>query len=146
MFNLEGLIPKLCQLAREVGKDDRKLSLRSAGLQALASMVFFTKRYTLFYVILFFTPPRFTKYNLLLATYLSFWYSKLPGIRSLDLILIAELWGWWAIFRDSPLLCMLYGIIAWYILLQILMTSFFHCTPSCNSWASTPTSQWTLMM
>eukprot|EP00268_Persea_americana_P032780 TRINITY_DN3232_c1_g1_i2.p1 TRINITY_DN3232_c1_g1~~TRINITY_DN3232_c1_g1_i2.p1 ORF type:complete len:966 (+),score=170.50 TRINITY_DN3232_c1_g1_i2:207-3104(+) len=36
MFNLEGLIPKLCHLAQEVGDH-----LRSAGLQALASMVWF---------------------------------------------------------------------------------------------------------
>lgn len=39
MFNLEGLIPKLCQLAQEVGEDERALHLRSAGLQALAVMV-----------------------------------------------------------------------------------------------------------
>ncbi|KAL1811020.1 hypothetical protein ACET3Z_021085 [Daucus carota] len=41
MFNLEGLIPKLCQLAQEVGDDERTLQLRSAGLQALAFMVKF---------------------------------------------------------------------------------------------------------
>ncbi|KAL5082620.1 hypothetical protein RYX36_011041 [Vicia faba] len=41
MFNLEGFIPKLCQLAQEVGDDDRALLLRSAGLQALSSMVKF---------------------------------------------------------------------------------------------------------
>ncbi|OVA06282.1 hypothetical protein BVC80_8399g4 [Macleaya cordata] len=41
MFNLEGLIPKLCQLAQEVGEDERALTLRSAGLQALAFMVWF---------------------------------------------------------------------------------------------------------
>uniref|UniRef100_A0A5B7APT7 ARM repeat superfamily protein n=1 Tax=Davidia involucrata TaxID=16924 RepID=A0A5B7APT7_DAVIN len=41
MFNLEGLIPKLCQLAQEVGDDERALRLRSAGLQALAFMVWF---------------------------------------------------------------------------------------------------------
>lgn len=39
MFNLEGLIPKLCQLAQEFGEDDRALRLRSAGLQALSYMV-----------------------------------------------------------------------------------------------------------
>lgn len=39
MFNLEGLIPKLCQLAREVGDDDRALRLRSAGMQTLAVLV-----------------------------------------------------------------------------------------------------------
>ena len=41
MFNLEGLIPKLCQLAQEAGDDERALHLRSAGLQALAYMVWF---------------------------------------------------------------------------------------------------------
>ncbi|XP_027119451.1 protein SEMI-ROLLED LEAF 2-like isoform X2 [Coffea arabica] len=41
MFNLEGLIPKLCQLAREVGDDDRALCLRSAGMQVLAVLVHF---------------------------------------------------------------------------------------------------------
>ncbi|XP_048333178.2 protein SEMI-ROLLED LEAF 2 isoform X1 [Ziziphus jujuba] len=41
MFNLEGLIPKLCQLAEEAGDDERALRLRSAGLQVLASMVSF---------------------------------------------------------------------------------------------------------
>jgi hypothetical protein len=39
MFNLEGLIPKLCQLAQEMGDDERSLQLRSAGMQALAFMV-----------------------------------------------------------------------------------------------------------
>ncbi|XVF65548.1 hypothetical protein PTKIN_Ptkin09bG0257800 [Pterospermum kingtungense] len=41
MFHLEGLIPKLCQLAQEDGDDDRALRLRSAGLQVLASMICF---------------------------------------------------------------------------------------------------------
>ncbi|MFS7924529.1 hypothetical protein Hanom_Chr03g00273661 [Helianthus anomalus] len=41
MFNLEGLIPKLCELAQEIGDDDRALRLRSAGLQVLACMVRF---------------------------------------------------------------------------------------------------------
>ncbi|KAL5169258.1 Protein EFR3 B [Glycine soja] len=41
MFNLEGFIPKLCQLAQEVGEDERTLRLRSAGLQALSYMVRF---------------------------------------------------------------------------------------------------------
>ncbi|XP_062107804.1 protein SEMI-ROLLED LEAF 2 isoform X2 [Humulus lupulus] len=41
MFNLEGLIPKLCQLAQEVGDDDMALQLRAAGLQVLAFMVQF---------------------------------------------------------------------------------------------------------
>ncbi|KAK1318299.1 hypothetical protein QJS10_CPB04g01867 [Acorus calamus] len=41
MFSVEGFIPKLCQLAQEVGDDERGLRLRSAGMQALASMVWF---------------------------------------------------------------------------------------------------------
>lgn len=41
MFNLEGIIPKLCELAQEVGDDERALQLRSAGLQVLAVMVRF---------------------------------------------------------------------------------------------------------
>lgn len=41
MFNLEGLIPKLCQVAQEVGDDERALFLRSAGMRALAYMVSF---------------------------------------------------------------------------------------------------------
>lgn len=40
MFNLEGLIPKICQLAQEVGENERAMHLRSAGLQALSYMVF----------------------------------------------------------------------------------------------------------
>ncbi|XP_030495163.2 protein SEMI-ROLLED LEAF 2 isoform X1 [Cannabis sativa] len=41
MFNLEGFIPPLCQLAQEVGEDERAHSLRSAGLRSLSSMVWF---------------------------------------------------------------------------------------------------------
>ncbi|KAF2616449.1 hypothetical protein F2Q68_00038377 [Brassica cretica] len=41
MFNLEGLIPKLYQLAQEMGDDERLLRLRSAAMQALAIMVSF---------------------------------------------------------------------------------------------------------
>lgn len=45
MFNLEGLIPKLCKIGQELREDDKGLRLRSAALQALASMVtvFLTK-------------------------------------------------------------------------------------------------------
>ncbi|KAL8500821.1 hypothetical protein ACS0TY_020416 [Phlomoides rotata] len=39
VFNLEGLIPKLCLLAQEMGDDERVLHLRCAGLQALSSMI-----------------------------------------------------------------------------------------------------------
>ncbi|KAK6119239.1 hypothetical protein DH2020_047022 [Rehmannia glutinosa] len=37
MFNLEGLIPKLCLLAQEMGDDERMMRLRCSGLQALSS-------------------------------------------------------------------------------------------------------------
>ncbi|CAA0842752.1 ARM repeat superfamily protein [Striga hermonthica] len=36
-FNLEGLVPKLCLIAQEIGDDERALRLRCAGLQALSS-------------------------------------------------------------------------------------------------------------
>ncbi|XP_050227615.1 protein SEMI-ROLLED LEAF 2 [Mercurialis annua] len=39
MFNLEGFIPKLCQLAQEVGNDERAKNLRAAGLRSLSSMI-----------------------------------------------------------------------------------------------------------
>lgn len=41
MFNLEGFIPKLCQIAQEPGEDERANNLRVAALQALSSMVWF---------------------------------------------------------------------------------------------------------
>ncbi|GFY96226.1 Uncharacterized protein Acr_11g0005320 [Actinidia rufa] len=41
MFNLEGFIPKLCQLAQELGDEERARQLRSAGLQVLSSLVWF---------------------------------------------------------------------------------------------------------
>ncbi|KAI3932854.1 hypothetical protein MKX01_031836 [Papaver californicum] len=46
MFSLEGFIPKLCQLAQEVREDEGALTLRSAGLQALAFMVWFMGEYS----------------------------------------------------------------------------------------------------
>ncbi|KAL2506308.1 ARM repeat superfamily protein [Abeliophyllum distichum] len=41
MFNLEGLIPNLCQLSREFGDDERALCLRAGGMQTLAVLVRF---------------------------------------------------------------------------------------------------------
>ncbi|KAM7270197.1 hypothetical protein ACFE04_029411 [Oxalis oulophora] len=41
VFNLEGFIPKLCQLAQEMGEDVKARSLRAAGLQAISSLVWF---------------------------------------------------------------------------------------------------------
>lgn len=46
MFNLEGLIPKLCQMAGDIGDDDRALCLRSAGVQALGCMVLFMREHS----------------------------------------------------------------------------------------------------
>ncbi|TKY48337.1 EFR3-like B [Spatholobus suberectus] len=46
MFNLEGFIPKLCQLAQEVGDNEQALLLRSAGLQALSYMVQFMSEHS----------------------------------------------------------------------------------------------------
>ncbi|XP_020114985.1 uncharacterized protein LOC109728855 isoform X2 [Ananas comosus] len=40
-FNLEGLLPRLCLLAQEMGEDEKACNLRAAGLQALSSMIWF---------------------------------------------------------------------------------------------------------
>ena len=39
MFTLDGFIPKLCQMAQEVGDDERAKLLKASGLQALSAMV-----------------------------------------------------------------------------------------------------------
>ncbi|VFQ78504.1 unnamed protein product [Cuscuta campestris] len=41
MFNFEGFIPKLCQLAQEIGENDRANRLRAAALQAIFALVKF---------------------------------------------------------------------------------------------------------
>lgn len=46
MFNLESLIPRICQLGEEFGGNDRGLCLRSAGMRALASMVLFMSEHS----------------------------------------------------------------------------------------------------
>ncbi|XP_068648184.1 protein SEMI-ROLLED LEAF 2-like [Aristolochia californica] len=46
MFNLEGLIPKLCQLSQETGEYEKTVHLRSSALQALSSMVWFMGEYS----------------------------------------------------------------------------------------------------
>lgn len=37
-FNLEGLVPRLCELSQEVGEDEQTIALRAAALQALSAM------------------------------------------------------------------------------------------------------------
>lgn len=39
MFTLDGFIPRLCELAQEIGEDEKVHPLRAAGLQALSAMV-----------------------------------------------------------------------------------------------------------
>ncbi|XP_039003359.1 protein SEMI-ROLLED LEAF 2-like [Hibiscus syriacus] len=39
MSNLEGFIPKFCQLSQEIGEDERETNLRSVGLQAISSLI-----------------------------------------------------------------------------------------------------------
>ncbi|KAJ9158809.1 hypothetical protein P3X46_024355 [Hevea brasiliensis] len=41
VFNLDGLIPKLCHLVQEIGEEGKIEHIRTAGLQALSSMVWF---------------------------------------------------------------------------------------------------------
>ncbi|KAL8155037.1 hypothetical protein AgCh_000425 [Apium graveolens] len=46
MFNFEGLIPKVCLLAQEMGNDEKVKQMRCAGLQALSSMIWFMGEYS----------------------------------------------------------------------------------------------------
>ncbi|KAJ1703700.1 hypothetical protein LUZ63_003479 [Rhynchospora breviuscula] len=46
MFSVEGIISRLCELGQDMRDDDRGLKLRSAALQALASMVQFMGDYS----------------------------------------------------------------------------------------------------
>ncbi|KAJ0258326.1 hypothetical protein HA466_0071340 [Hirschfeldia incana] len=46
LFSLEGFLSKICQLALEVGDDDRSRSLRAAGLQALSAMIWLMGEYS----------------------------------------------------------------------------------------------------
>ncbi|KAJ4748179.1 ARM repeat superfamily protein [Rhynchospora pubera] len=46
MFSVEGIISRLCELGQDLRDDDRGLKLRSAALQALASMVQFMGDYS----------------------------------------------------------------------------------------------------
>ncbi|KAG4992413.1 hypothetical protein JHK87_025870 [Glycine soja] len=46
MFNLDGFILKLCNLAQEMGDDAKVQHLRAAGLQVLSSMVWFMGEFT----------------------------------------------------------------------------------------------------
>ncbi|XP_051138903.1 protein SEMI-ROLLED LEAF 2-like [Andrographis paniculata] len=41
MFNLEAFIPKLCQMAQEVGDDQRPKQIRAAGLQGISALIWF---------------------------------------------------------------------------------------------------------
>lgn len=41
MFNLDSMIPKLCQIAQEMREDGTAMNVRAAGLQALSSMVIY---------------------------------------------------------------------------------------------------------
>ncbi|KAH7651082.1 putative transmembrane protein cmp44E protein [Dioscorea alata] len=46
MFNLESMIPRLCELAQEIGDDEKTQNTRAAGLQALSSMIWFMGEYS----------------------------------------------------------------------------------------------------
>ncbi|XP_042398166.1 protein SEMI-ROLLED LEAF 2-like isoform X1 [Zingiber officinale] len=46
MFNLEGLVPKLCQISQEIGEDETIKTMNAAGFQALSSMIWFMGEYS----------------------------------------------------------------------------------------------------
>lgn len=39
MFHLDGFIPKLCQLAQQIGEEESAIHLRTVALKALSAMV-----------------------------------------------------------------------------------------------------------
>lgn len=46
MFHLDGFIPKLCQLAQQIGEEESAIHLRTVGLKALSAMVWFMGEYS----------------------------------------------------------------------------------------------------
>ncbi|XP_060185208.1 protein SEMI-ROLLED LEAF 2 isoform X2 [Lycium barbarum] len=46
MFHLDGFIPKLCQLAQQLGEEESAIHLRTVGLKALSAMVWFMGEYS----------------------------------------------------------------------------------------------------
>nr|XP_009789122.1 PREDICTED: protein EFR3 homolog B isoform X2 [Nicotiana sylvestris] len=46
MFHLDGFIPKLCQLAQQIGEEENAKHLRTVGLKALSAMVWFMGEYS----------------------------------------------------------------------------------------------------
>ncbi|KAK6791200.1 hypothetical protein RDI58_010281 [Solanum bulbocastanum] len=46
MFHLDGFIPKLCQLAQQIGEEESAINLRTVGLKALSAMVWFMGEYS----------------------------------------------------------------------------------------------------
>lgn len=53
MFNLDGMIPKLCLLAQELGEEGREKQMRSASLQALSAMVICTMFIWTYYYVFY---------------------------------------------------------------------------------------------
>ncbi|KAJ0985865.1 hypothetical protein J5N97_004221 [Dioscorea zingiberensis] len=46
MFNLESMIPRLCEITQEIGEDEKTHNMHAAGLQALSSMIWFMGEYS----------------------------------------------------------------------------------------------------
>ncbi|CAN4089922.1 unnamed protein product [Withania somnifera] len=46
MFHLDGFIPKLCQLAQQIGEEESAIHLRTVGLKVLSAMVWFMGEYS----------------------------------------------------------------------------------------------------
>lgn len=46
MFHLDGFIPKLCQLAQQIGEEESAIHLRTVALKALSAMVWFMGEYS----------------------------------------------------------------------------------------------------
>ena len=53
MFNLDGMIPKLCLIAQELGEEATEKQMRCASLQALSAMVICTMFIWMYYYVIF---------------------------------------------------------------------------------------------
>lgn len=99
-FNIEGLIPKLCSIAQELGDDEKACCLRAAGLQALSSLVFNLE--LIFYYFIFHSNSLydFHKFlNLGVITSFKFELNELPSVAELGTLFK---WGAILIFENQP--------------------------------------------
>lgn len=84
MFNLEGLIPTLCELAQGVGTDEMAIYLRAKALQTLSSMVLFSK-----HLFSYHYPNYYQELNMLVSQHEHAWCFSLHDCSHVYLYLLS---------------------------------------------------------